>query len=523
MEEFVGFYVKDIAFRSVVVPAQTPLRMSLAAALAGVVPPDPTEPFTYCDLCCGDGTTLNALASLNPRSRFYGVDFNPHHISQARREAEELGLKNVVYIESSVADIRPEDFPPFDYITINGAYSWLEDPVREAVLRFASATLKKNGLLYIEYMALPGKVSVAPLWKLIQRLVPPDKYPSKERGREGLKLLRMLARRGMFYLAANPPAARAAHFYLSQSQRDEYFIDHFIHNALASGFKPEHFYEMYDNIRRHGLDFVGSVDPALNDIELSVPPPQVPTFFEITDTALAETVKDFIRNTQDRQDLFSKEPERDPEKAYEAMKKWLWLVTTAPRTEIRKVLTIIGGHKIPLNGPIYDAFLDACASSDQAVPLRALNLDPFPLKQIFKALTRLLATEDFTAALGPSQTPTSIEASCTLRHPVNERLLKKSLDFLGGCVLVSDLTGGAAVNISALEALFLDELLKKGLPGLEDALFDRISRIDKPLPTPRGLLSGSQIKKEELEKMLQAFKKRRLPGFLKLGVLDGAK
>ena len=86
-EEYVGFYVQDIEFRSQVVPVQTPLSMCISMALAGYVPPAFEKPFTYCDICCGDGKTVNALASLNKESIFYGIDFNPNHIAKAKKTA----------------------------------------------------------------------------------------------------------------------------------------------------------------------------------------------------------------------------------------------------------------------------------------------------------------------------------------------------------------------------------------------------------------------------------------------------
>ncbi len=521
-EEYVGFYVQDIEFHSVVVPAQTPLTMSLSAALSGFVPPSPDSPFSYCDICCGNGITINALAFFNPESTFYGIDFNPLHIQKARETAKALGLKNVNFIEASIDEINPEDFPMFDYITINGAYSWLEEPLKQKVLQFVSSRLKDRGLFYVEYMALPGRVAIAPLWKLIQMLTPLDKFSSsRERGKRGLYLLRLLARRGMFFLQANPPAARAAQFYLTQTKTDEYFIDHFIHNALASGFRPMYFYEMNDDIKRHGLSYIGSVDPALNDIEISVPPSQIPTFFEITEPEMVETVKDYIRNTMDRRDLFSKNPLQSMDDAFTFLKERIKIFPSIPITEVKRVLQIIGGHRIPLKGSVYDKVFKIFEEGKSYITLDELS--EFSVKQIFKALTRINATDEFTFSLKePFDCPAQPEeVKYKITHEINRILLEESLDSFKTSVLVSPLTGGAAMQISNIDVVILRSFIDTDTNTKEliDKVTERLSKIEKPVQTSAGMKNANSLQREDIERFITIFMKRKLPHLIKLGIL----
>lgn len=519
-EDYVGFYVQDIEFRSAVVPAQTPLNMCLSSALAGYVPISPDSNFSYCDICCGDGTTLNALASLNRDSLFYGIDFNPLHIKKARETAQKLGLSNVTYIEASIADVNPEDFPMFDFITINGAYSWLDESIKQKVLAFVSSRLKDRGLFYVEYMALPGRVAISPLWKLIQMLVPPDKFTSsKERGKRGLYLLRLLARRGMFFLQANPPAARAAQFYLTQSKTDEYYIDHFVHNALASGFRPMFFYEMYEDIKKHGLSYIGSVDPSLNDLDTSVPPSQIPTFFEITEPEMVETVKDFIRNTMDRRDLFSKNPTPSLPQAIEFLKEKVKIFPSIPITELRRVLNIIGGHKLPLKGPIFDKFFSLLEQGRDFITLDMLS--EFPEKQLLKALIKILATNEYTVSFSePDKFDENyISRKLSLNEQMNAILLEEAVASFWGTVLISTATKGAAVHLSPVDAIILKTLIEKGKTNLTDLVAEGLSKIEKPVQTQTGMKNVNTLRREEIDQFIEVFLRRRLPLLFKLKIL----
>lgn len=519
-EDYVGFYVRDIEFRSVVVLHQTPLFMCLSALLSGYVPSLPNSPFTYCDICCGDGTTLNALAYLNRDSLFYGIDFNPQHIKKAKRTAEKLGLKDVTFIEASISEVNPEDFPLFDFITINGAYSWLEDPVREKVLAFVSSRLKERGLFYVEYMALPGRISIAPMWKLIQLLVPPDRFSSsRERGKKALELVRLLAKRGMFYLQANPPASRAVQFYLTQTKTDEYFVDHFVHNALASGFRPMFFYEIYRDIQSHGLEYVGSSDPALNDLEISVPPPLIPTFFEIKEVELIETVKDFIRNTMDRRDLFSKNPFYAPEKSLDFLKKNIYIVPLRPSYEIKRTLDVIGGYKFPLKSPFFDKSL-RLLEEQNFLTLESFN--EFSEKQILKGLTRLLATGDFIVTL---YKPEAISED-TKRFPLsftnelNKMYIEEAEEGFYSTVLISEKTGGAAIVLAPLEVIFLKVLSEEMEGDVIERVQLRLQKVNKPVQTPAGNKMANSLSRAEIEELLDTFIKRKIPILKRLAILS---
>jgi 2-polyprenyl-3-methyl-5-hydroxy-6-metoxy-1,4-benzoquinol methylase len=77
-----------------------------------------TEGIRVCDLGCGEGVALNLMAKAFPKSTFIGIDNHEAAISEARTEARENGLSNVVYKTIDAAAVYDNiDFcKKFDYV-----------------------------------------------------------------------------------------------------------------------------------------------------------------------------------------------------------------------------------------------------------------------------------------------------------------------------------------------------------------------------------------------------------------------
>ena len=58
-------------------------------------PLDTDRSFTYYELGCGNGRSSLLHAACNPHGHFTGVDFNPLHVGNARKMAQEAGVGNV--------------------------------------------------------------------------------------------------------------------------------------------------------------------------------------------------------------------------------------------------------------------------------------------------------------------------------------------------------------------------------------------------------------------------------------------
>ena len=141
-------YVTDVAYTNSFFRELSPAWLNHVAVSSGAHPRPLEEAFTHLDLGCGLGQTSIVLAGCFPQGRFFGVDFNPAHIDTARHSAAKLGLDNVRFIERAFEELLEVELPEFDFITLHGIYSWINDDARRAVQRFIYARLKPGGSEY---------------------------------------------------------------------------------------------------------------------------------------------------------------------------------------------------------------------------------------------------------------------------------------------------------------------------------------------------------------------------------------
>lgn len=98
------------------------------------------------DVGCGRGRALLAMASEYPNSRFRGYDLSEQAVGSARREATEMGLRNVVF--DSVDAALMVDVEGFDLVT---AFDIVHDQARpDAVLANMHRALRPGGLLLMQ-------------------------------------------------------------------------------------------------------------------------------------------------------------------------------------------------------------------------------------------------------------------------------------------------------------------------------------------------------------------------------------
>lgn len=96
------------------------------------------------DLGCGSGRIMCELARTYPNSRFVGIDLSNEAVSNARREAESLGLQNIEFIERDITNLD-QDGPveEFDLVT---TFDAIHDQARPLnVLKGIFRALKNDG------------------------------------------------------------------------------------------------------------------------------------------------------------------------------------------------------------------------------------------------------------------------------------------------------------------------------------------------------------------------------------------
>ena len=299
-------YIKDVVFESPYVGRQRPAHLSYVAASAGFVPPDPSGNYSYLELGCSIGATLNGLAAANVHAQFVGIDFNRDHLEIARSDAAASNLHNVEYIEASFEDAVHLDLPYFDYVATNGTYSWLDSSAESAVHSIVQRHLRDGGLFYVDYMSLPGKAPISPVWYLMRTLTRSCEDGSEARVTRGMELLQVLDDANAGFFVKNQHARDVLNHWKRAVTASPTSVRQLAHNALAENWQPYYFPQVAETLQSLGLEFAGSTVLLQNDVELALPAAMHNDFTRNEDIAHLELVKDFFHYTQQRQDVFVK-------------------------------------------------------------------------------------------------------------------------------------------------------------------------------------------------------------------------
>lgn len=297
-------YAQDSTFQSSYIADQRPAILSYVAAAAGFVPPHPGSDFTYLELGCSSGVTLNALAASNAQAKFVGIDFIEDHVVQARDLAEAANLDNVQYHQADFRDFEQLGLPQFDFIAIHGAYSWLDPDAEDAVHAIVDKHLKDGGLFFVDYMVMPGKAPIAPIWQLMRKLTDSEYDNSIQRASDGFEFLRSLVQTDAKFFAQNPHAKQIFDFWDRSLKADPGGAQYLAHAALTDHWCPKYSCDVAETLRAIGLQFAGSTTFQMNDLELSLPAALRSENRPGLSLSQLEMLKDFFHYTQQRKDVF---------------------------------------------------------------------------------------------------------------------------------------------------------------------------------------------------------------------------
>jgi len=109
------------------------------------------------DLGCGAGTdSLVAAVMVGPEGRVTGIDMTPEMLAKARAAAEEMGARNVEFVEGE-AERLPFADESFDVVVSNGVIDLIPD--KEAVFAELSRVVRPGGRMQIADVTIQNPVS----------------------------------------------------------------------------------------------------------------------------------------------------------------------------------------------------------------------------------------------------------------------------------------------------------------------------------------------------------------------------
>jgi SAM-dependent methyltransferase len=144
----------EIAYPSAAFPETHPDRLAAKAKLFGLEPAS-IDRRRVLEIGAGDGSNLIPMALTSPNASFVGFDLAGEPIKRGIEIARALGLANLNLFQADILDVDlgPD---PFDYIIVQGIYSWVPEAVRNELMRLVRRSLAPRGVAYISYNALPG-------------------------------------------------------------------------------------------------------------------------------------------------------------------------------------------------------------------------------------------------------------------------------------------------------------------------------------------------------------------------------
>ncbi len=136
-----------------------PGRLAAQAIWRGLAAPQAAKARVL-EIGCASGGNILPLAAALPDARFLGVDLSPVQIAAGEAHRKRYGIDNVELRAESFEAIDSRD-GEFDFIICHGVYSWIPEPLREALLGVISARLAPGGVAMVSFNVLPG-------WRLFQ-------------------------------------------------------------------------------------------------------------------------------------------------------------------------------------------------------------------------------------------------------------------------------------------------------------------------------------------------------------------
>ena len=232
-------------------PQTHPDRLAAVATLFGMRPA-PVANCRVLEIGCGDAGNLIPMAYSLPGSEFIGVDLAEGPIAAARRQCEELELRNLSLHSMDLREIGP-DLGKFDFIIAHGLYSWIPSGIRDRLLAVCRDRLAPSGVAFVSYNVYPGRQTRHMLreFMLFHTRGVEDPTQKVEKARALLEFLQKLSA-----VKDSWKGALATEVEVMLKNRDETLY----HDDLAPINEPVYLWQFAQHAARRGLQYVGDAE-----------------------------------------------------------------------------------------------------------------------------------------------------------------------------------------------------------------------------------------------------------------------
>lgn len=458
-------YVSDIEYPAGFFPEQAPAHLNAACLLNGYQPVALDAPFTYCELGCGPGLTVSALAASNPQGQFYACDFNPAHIAEGRELAGEAGLDNLTLLENSFADLAggAVELPMFDFVTMYGVYGWVNDENRALIVDFLARYVKPGGVVYVNYNTMPGWAAVHPLQKLILGVVEASPGTRSQRCDQARRIIDQLQTLQAGYFVDNASLEMQQRLDSIRHDGNAYLA----HEYMSDGWRPQYQLDVARQLGVAGLDYVGSANLCKVFPNLYLTPEQAGQL-EGTPAALRETVADYLTNTSFREDVYVRGATPLSKERQTAWMQRMGLALTVPRSLVKQHIRLVTGalfDRPDLCRAVLDALDEAPRTLAELMALPAFRQEPAAALHQVAALLISAGQASSYHAVDAAGSGAAVR--------MNRAMTAIPRDHSANHVLASPVLGNGIVTSTTAQFVYRVLSSMKDLPGA-DALTHRV-------------------------------------------------
>ena len=250
----------ELGYKSMPFPYTTPATLEAYAALVGISAPNP-KTARVLELGATYGGNIISQALFNPDATFVGIELSQEQVEKGNEVIVNAGLTNVSLIQSDIASIGSE-IGTFDYIIAHGVYSWVDDGVKDALLRLIDEHLAEDGIAYVSYNTYPGWHTMEEVRQLMM-FSNRDKaqFNHKEKVLHGKTVGSIVGSQILKYDNLKERNSKFLGALRSVMQKDEYYVGH---DHLEPNNDPVYFYQFNDHLEAHNLAYLCDADLTLS-------------------------------------------------------------------------------------------------------------------------------------------------------------------------------------------------------------------------------------------------------------------
>lgn len=250
----------ELGYKSMPFPYTTPATLEAYAALVGISSPNP-KTARVLELGATYGGNIISQALFNPDATFVGIELSQEQVEKGNEVIANAGLTNVSLIQSDIASIGSE-IGTFDYIIAHGVYSWVDDDVKDALLRLIDEHLAEDGIAYVSYNTYPGWHTMDEVRQLMM-FSNRDKaqFNHKEKVLHGKTIGSIVGSQILKYDNLKERNSKFLGALRSVMQKDEYYVGH---DHLEPNNDPVYFYQFNDHLGAHNLAYLCDADLTLS-------------------------------------------------------------------------------------------------------------------------------------------------------------------------------------------------------------------------------------------------------------------